>query len=109
MPIFNWPLTDDTVFRKSIPTYIPEGFYLVTEDLDDIVILVYEKGTDNISYEQIRKRDASMHINTEGVELEELELQGSAAKYYSNQGVQNLIWYDNEYVYTVSSTLVLCI
>lgn len=96
---------NDTAFIKSIPTYIPEGFNLVTEDLDDIVILVYEKCADNISYEQIRKRDVSMHINTEGVELEELEFQGSAAKYYSNQGVQNLIWYDNEYVYTVSSTL----
>lgn len=96
---------DDTAFHKFIPTYIPEGFNLVTEDLNDIVILVYEKETDNISYEQMRKRDASMHINTEGVELENLKFQGFSAKYYSNQGVQNLIWYDDEYVYTVSSTL----
>ncbi|MPN55722.1 hypothetical protein SDC9_203406 [bioreactor metagenome] len=53
------------------------------EDLDGIVLLVYDKGTDNISYEQIRIRDVSAHINTEGVKLEELEFQGFPAKYYS--------------------------
>ncbi len=74
---------DDTAFRQSVPTYIPEGFKLVDEDLDGIVLLVYDKGTDNISYEQIRIRDVSAHINTEGVKLEELEFQGFPAKYYS--------------------------
>ena len=38
-------------------------------------------------------------------ELEELEFNGHPAKYYSNHGVQNLLWYDGEYLYMVSSTL----
>lgn len=46
-----------------------------------------------------------MQINTEGIDLEELEFNGLPAKYYSNQGVQNLIWYDNNYMYIISSTL----
>ncbi len=95
----------DAAFQQALPSYIPEGFELVINDLDGIVLLVYEKEADNISYEQIRKQDVSMHINTGGVELEELEFQGLPAKYYSNQGQQNLMWYDDDYFYMVSSTL----
>lgn len=96
---------ENTGLRQSIPTYIPEGFELVTEDLDSIILLVYEKEAENITYEQIPIKDASMHINTEGVELEELEFKGLPAIYYSNQGQQNLMWYDEEYLYIVTSTL----
>jgi hypothetical protein len=87
------------------PSFIPEGFELVSEKTAGPVLLVYEKGTDYISYSQQRLEDVSMDINTEGAELEELEFNGHPAKYYSNQGVQNLLWYDDEYLYMVSSTL----
>jgi len=97
--------TNETDFRPSIPSYIPEGFSLVIEDFDTIVFLLYEDGTESISYEQIPIEDASVHINTEGIALEELEFNGLPAKYYSNQGKQNLFWYDEQYLYMVSSTL----
>lgn len=87
------------------PSFIPEGFELVSEKTAGPVLLVYEKGSDYISYSQQRLEDVSMDINTEGAELEELEFKGLPAKYYSNQGVQNLLWYDDEYLYMVSSTL----
>jgi hypothetical protein len=87
------------------PTYIPEGFELVNKNIDGLILLEYEKGNDFISYSQQCLENVSMHINTEGVELEELEFKGLPAKYYSNQGVQNLLWYDDEYMYMVSSTL----
>lgn len=87
------------------PSFIPEGFELVSEKTAGPVLLVYEKGSDYISYRQQRVEDVSMDINTEGAELEELEFKGLPAKYYSNQGVQNLLWYDDEYLYMVSSTL----
>ncbi len=87
------------------PSFIPEGFELVDEKTAGPVLLVYEKGSDYISYSQQRVEDVSMDINTEGAELEELEFKGLPAKYYSNQGVQNLLWYDDEYLYMVSSTL----
>jgi hypothetical protein len=67
------------------------------------VLLVYEKGSDYISYSQQRLEDVSININTEGVKLEELEFKGLPAKYYSNQGVQNLLWHDDKYMYMVSS------
>jgi len=87
------------------PSFIPEGFELVSEITAGPVLLVYKKGSDYISYSQQRVEDVSMDINTEGAELEELEFKGLPAKYYSNQGVQNLLWYDDEYLYMVSSTL----
>jgi len=49
--------------------------------------------------------DIIAKVYTIGVELEELEFKCLPAKYYSNQGVQNLLWYDDKYMYLVSSTL----
>jgi len=95
--------SDEYLIRR--PTFIPEGFELVNEKTAGPVLLVYEKGSDYISYTQQRLEDVSMNINTEGAELEELEFKGLPAKYYSNRGVQNLLWYDDEYLYMVSSTL----
>lgn len=87
------------------PAYIPEGFKLVNKNTDGLVLLEYEKENDFISYSQQCLENVSSNINTEGVRLEELEFKGLPAKYYSNQGVQNLLWYDDKYIYVVSSTL----
>jgi hypothetical protein len=94
---------DELIIHR--PTFIPDGFALVSEKTAGPVLLVYEKGSDYISYSQQRLEDVSMDINTEGAELEELEFKGLPAKYYSNRGVQNLLWYDDEYLYMVSATL----
>ena len=87
------------------PTYEVEGFELVTEIIDYPVLLEYVKGVDSIVYSQHLLQYISSHINTEGVELEDLEFRGLPAKYYSNLGIQNLLWYDDNYLYRVSSTL----
>ena len=92
-------------FVRHEPTYIPEGFELVNKITNGLVLMEYEKENDFISYSQQRLENVSMHINTEGVELEELEFKGFSAKYYSNRGVQNLLWHDGKYMYMVSSTL----
>ena len=94
---------DEYIIRR--PTFIPEGFELVDEKTAGPVLLVYEKGANYISYSKQRLEDVSVDINTEGAELEELEFEGLPAKYYSSRGVQNLLWYDDEYLYIVSSTL----
>ena len=85
------------------PAYIPEGFKLVNKNTDGLVLLEYEKENDFISYSQQCLENVSININTEGVKLEELEFKGLPAKYYSNQGVQNLLWHDDKYMYMVSS------
>ena len=97
--------TSSENFSIYVPTYIPDGFSLVYEDMDGTVLLEYEKGNEYISYRQVCPDEVSMHINTEGIELEDFIFNDLPAKYYSNGGVQNLIWYDNSYMYRVSSTL----
>jgi len=96
---------ESKIFTAYMPRYIPKGFELVNQDTNATVLLDYEKGNDYISYEQGWIDEISMQINTEGVKLEELKFNNLPAKYYSNKGVQNLIWYDNHYMYMVSSTL----
>lgn len=96
---------ESKIFTAYTPSYIPKGFELVNQDTKETVLLDYEKGNDFISYEQGWLGEISMQINTEGVDLEELKFNNLPAKYYSNKGVQNLIWYDSHYMYMVSSTL----
>ena len=96
------PNDEFVVFK---PAYIPDGFMISLEDLDGSVYLEYVKSSDYILYEQKRLEDVSIHINTEEIEVEDTEFNRHPAKYYSNQGVQNLFWYDDFYMYSISSTL----
>lgn len=97
--------TDSLVFEAYVPSYIPDGFQLVHQERNDMVLLEYEKGKDFVSYDQEPLENVSARINTEGVKIEDTKLNGAPAQYYSNKGIQNLIWYDSHYMYTVSSTL----
>lgn len=95
----------ETGFTECRPSWLPAGFQLVQTENNGLLRLEYENGADMISYSQQNAGDVTMNINTEGVVLEDVKVGGLSAKYYSNQGMQNLIWHDDRYVYTVSSTL----
>lgn len=97
--------TESLIFEAYIPSYIPDGFQLVHQEKNDMIMLEYVKGKDFISYDQEPLENVSARINTEGVKIENTKLNGMPAQYYSNKGIQNLIWYDSHYMYTVSSTL----
>ena len=92
-------------FTEHEPIYIPSGFQLVRSESNGFLCLEYKKDDDMISYLQQDANNIVMRINTEGETLEELEVNGHFAKYYSNDGIQNIIWYDDQYMYMVSSTL----
>lgn len=93
-------------FLHRAPVYIPEGFELVLELDDECTILEFEDGEGgSISYLQEWQSGTGIQLNTEGVELEETEVNGWPGYYYSNKGTQTLLWYDDYYVYTVLSSL----
>lgn len=96
-------LTDEFIVYE--PTYIPEGFISINKYEGDFVLFEYKSETDFFTYNQQGIEDISINLNTEGIQTEELEFKGLPAKYYSNQGIQSLIWYDNRYMYTVLSSL----
>jgi hypothetical protein len=82
--------SDEFIVRR--PSFIPEGFELVDEKTAEPVLLVYEKGSDYISYSQQKLEDVSLQVNTEGAALEELEFNGLPAKYY-----HPFVWPFNHY------------
>jgi hypothetical protein len=92
-------------FVPVMPSYIPAGFILKEENMEDYIYSEYVKGSEYILYEQERLDQVSLRINTEGIRMEDRDFNGLSAKYYSNQGVQNIIWYDDTYMYSISSTL----
>lgn len=98
------PITDEK-FTVLKPTYIPEGFLIHIEDVDGSVYLEYLKENDYIIYEQKRYKDLSMHLNTEGIIVEDVEVNGHSGIYFSNMDVQFISWYDDIYVYSVTSSL----
>lgn len=93
-------------FIPYAPTYIPEGLELTSAIYEPWVIIGYENVdyTSSFVYSQRRKKNYKSRINTEGVELEKLIFMGKEAYYYSNVGIQNLIWIDDDYAYDVSGT-----
>lgn len=95
----------DFEFQAYSPAYIPDGFKLTLKNINTTVLLVYENTNQYISYSQIKLDEASLDINTENVRLENIKFLGLPAKYYSNCGIQNLIWHDDHYMFSVSTTL----
>jgi hypothetical protein len=98
------PIIDEK-FKVYKPTYIPDGFSIHIEDEDESVYLEYIKDNDYIIYEQKRNKDLSMHFNTEGIIVEDIEINGHTGIYFSNKEVQFISWYDDIYVYSVTSSL----
>lgn len=96
----------DQVFIASVPTYIPDGFMLVLSSFDECVMLEYDNGAGgNFSYDQNYLSGIGMHLNTEGVELEEIEINDFPGYYYSNVGMQSFLWYDDTFLYSICTTL----
>lgn len=92
-------------FEYRRPSYIPAGFELTEESDKEKLFLEYRKDDDFIVYQQSSLEDISLRINTEGVTLEKTKINGITAKYFSNQGTQNLLWYDTFYAYSICTTL----
>lgn len=96
----------DPEFTVSVPTYIPKDFTLVDSSFLETVRLEYEDGLGgNISYDQDYLSGVGMDLNTEGVKLIKIEMNGCPGFYYSNLGMQSILWYDDYYLYSVSTTL----
>ncbi|WP_418706550.1 DUF4367 domain-containing protein [Anaerotruncus massiliensis (ex Liu et al. 2021)] len=95
---------EEFLYRE--PAYIPDGFELVFSEYIEGVALEYEDGEGgSISYLQSWQSGTGIQLNTEGVELEETEVNGWPGYYYSNKGTQSMLWYDDYYVYQILSSL----
>lgn len=99
-------ILETTNFQSYIPAYIPYGFFIVHEDYEQVTILEYEneKG-ESISFTQFFIKGYGGQLNTEGIELEKIVINGNPGYYFSNQGIQNIIWHNDTYIFKISSSL----
>ena len=87
------------------PTYIPEGFKLIDETINNRVQLRYigENAT-YLNFNQMRLDHSKLRTNTEGVaEIKSIDFHGYEAYYYENLGNYSLIWNDGNYSFAVTS------
>ncbi|MHB1453435.1 MAG: DUF4367 domain-containing protein [Saccharofermentanales bacterium] len=89
------------------PSVLPDGFTRTkTEDLMMLYVLEYKDGMDGIlNYQQYTIKSGRITINTEGVEVEYVTINGFTGIYYSNLGYQTIVWNDGRYGYLISANL----
>ena len=88
-------------------TYIPEGFELISESKNDVesrMEYVDDRGN-RIIIRQTLNRNTQRTIDTEGVESEEVFIQGQKGIYFENKGFGTLIWNDDTKVFYISTEL----
>lgn len=90
-------------------SYIPEGFSVeseICEPVTGMIFTAYRNETGSkIEFSQDTLENVSMSINTEGVNQEKMSINGCDAYYFSNIGMQSIYWFDDEYLYMISSDL----
>lgn len=102
--------TDSSVlppFVPCAPTYVPEGYEVSsvqTVERHQRIRYVNESGR-RISFTQSRSSNLSIHIDTEGVDYTEIRIGDYEGIIYSNKGANMVVFTDNTYLYTLSSTI----
>lgn len=89
------------------PEYIPEGFSIVEEELSDYINLIVYTNSNNIEiiYEQSLISDGEIILDTEGVEVKTTDIENHEISYFSNKGVNQVYWNDDNYTYAFISSI----
>ena len=94
-------------FVPCAPTYVPEGYEVSsveTLERHQRIRYVNESGR-RISFTQSRSSNISITIDTEGVDYTEIRIGDYEGITYSNKGTNAVVFTDNTYLYTLSSTI----
>ncbi|MBR2012813.1 MAG: DUF4367 domain-containing protein [Clostridia bacterium] len=94
----------ETKFTPSLPTFIPEGFRLVSSFEDNGIIKnIYENNDQCLTFQQIAQTDSIIDINTENVDYEKISLKNDVtALYFKNKGVHSILFTYNESAFSIS-------
>lgn len=87
--------------------YIPEGFSIVEEELSDYMNLILYTNSNNIEiiYEQSLISDGEIILDTEGAEVKTISIENQEINYFTNKGVNQVYWNDDNYTYTFISSI----
>jgi len=90
-----------------LPDRIPPG-YIESErqELIGFVQIVYaDKTGSEVLFSRQLADGLQIGIDTEGVQTESVTIHGTKGLYYSNKGVQNVIWKEGPFVYSISGII----
>ncbi len=101
------PDTPEVEMAKRAPTYVPEGYTVEQEmDLGIIYRIVYTNETGKrIRYAQQVKESMEMIADTENVQYTSITVNDYRGVTYSNKEINTIVFSDEEYTYTISSSL----
>jgi len=103
------PVTDPASKNSEglLPDRIPTG-YVETDRLElvGLVQIVYaDKAGSEVMFSRHLADGLKIGINTEGIQTENVTIHGTNGLYYSNKGIQNVIWKEGPFVYTLSGQI----
>jgi len=97
--------TDDLSDR--LPSVMPQG-YKITEllTLKGFIQIIYaNEAGDILEFTRQNKSGLQIGIDTEGITIEELEINGYKGIFYANKGQNNFVWEDEDYAYTLAGKI----
>jgi len=91
------------------PTWLPEGY---SEGVDQAIDIITEceqtytcESKYDIKFTQHTITSMLLRIDTEGVQIESVSVNGREGFYYSNKEIQNLSWSDGQYGFRISGPI----
>lgn len=93
--------------EDNLPVSIPAGY----QESDRLLLIgllqiTYTDDSGNmLLYDKSEQGNQTIGINTEGIEVEELMVNGYKGIYYSNLGQNNLIWADGVYIHGITGII----
>ena len=93
--------------EDNLPVSIPAGY----QESDRLLLIgllqiTYTDDSGNmLLYDKSEQGNQTIGINTEGIEVEELMVNGYKGIYYSNLGQNNLIWADGAYIHGITGII----
>ena len=85
------------------PSYIPEGFELISDMQTDITRKIDFTNNDKqiITFQQSIITSGERKIDTEDISIKEIEIQNQKITYSFNKDAYNAYWNDNEFIYSI--------
>lgn len=94
---------DDEVITDHLPTYIPQGYKQSEQSsLIEVIEIIYTNDSaQEIVFTKIIKAGTKIDIDTEGIQIEKVTINGYQGIFYSKKGQSSLIWSYEKYAYSI--------
>lgn len=95
--------TADVEFEIRLPQYIPEGYELIEKYICDNTVFLKYKNQNGIfiTYKQRLFDLWQLHINTESIEYEKINIASYEGVFYKNQEINTLIFENGDFSYSI--------